>query len=126
MPVICFSAMWLALPGCDRGSKTTASDEEPAPLGAGILRVSQPVQEQLGLAVRAATRREVAGTLSITGWLEAEPGREVVVKAPLAGFVTEAPGRRLPRLGQAVDKRERLVSLRVFVTPQEMARLRKL
>lgn len=58
-----------------------------------------------------------------TGWLEAPPGSEATVKAPLAGFVAEIAGQRLPGLGQFVDKKERLVALQVFLTPQEIAQL---
>jgi RND family efflux transporter MFP subunit len=81
------------------------------------------VQERLGIVIARASRREVQNTLATTGWLEAPPGSEATVKAPLAGFVTEVAGQRLPRLGQFVDKKEWLVALQVFLTPQEIAQL---
>jgi RND family efflux transporter MFP subunit len=39
------------------------------------------------------------------------------------GFVVEGPERKLPRLGDQIDRGERLVSLHVFLTPQEIAQL---
>jgi RND family efflux transporter MFP subunit len=116
------AALFLAQ-GCDRGSKPTASSEESQPVAAGVVRLSRETQERLGIEVDIASRREVRDTLATTGWLEATSGSEVTVKAPLAGFVTESRGQRLPTLGQVVDKKERLVSLQVFLTPLEIAQL---
>ncbi len=121
--LVACASMTLALTGCDRASKTAASPDESRPQTAGTLRLSEEAQERLGIAVTRAGRREVQNTLATTGWLEAPPGSEATVKAPLAGFVTEIAGQRLPRLGQVVDKKERLVALQVFLTPQEIAQL---
>lgn len=121
-PAAC-AAMLLALTGCDRASKSAPSPDEPRAQAAGTVRLSREVQLQLGVAISTAGRRDVQNTLVTTGWLEAPPGSEATVKAPLAGFVTEVAGQRLPRLGQFIDKRERLVALQVFLTPQEIAQL---
>jgi cobalt-zinc-cadmium efflux system membrane fusion protein len=115
--------MTLAFTGCDRAAKPAASPDEPRSQTAGTVRLSHELQERLGLVITRASRREVQNTLATTGWLEAPPGSEATVKAPLAGFVTEIAGQRLPRLGQYVDKKERLVALQVFLTPQEIAQL---
>jgi RND family efflux transporter MFP subunit len=117
------SALLFALGGCDRASKPAASPDEPRPAAAGTVRLSQELQKRLGIVVTRVSRREIQNTLATTGWLEAPPGSEATVKAPLAGFVTEIAGQRLPKLGQFVDKRERLVALQVFLTPQEIAQL---
>ena len=113
----------VSLAGCDRESKPGATAEEAAPAGAGIVRVSEEMQEQLGLETAETARREVADVLATTGWLEAVPEREATIRSPVAGFVTEGPGKSLPRLGEIVDKGERLVALQVFLTPQEIAQL---
>jgi biotin carboxyl carrier protein len=121
--LVAFASTMLAITGCDRASKPAASADEPRPQTAGTVRLSQKTQERLGIAITRAVRREVQNTLATTGWLEAPPASEAAVKAPLAGFVTEIAGQRLPRLGQFVDKKERLVALQVFLTPQEIAQL---
>src|SRR5258708_1424466 len=123
IPIVGCAAIMLACTGCDRASKPAATPDEPRSQAAGTIRLSQEMQEQLGIAFSTVGRREVQNTLATTGWLEAPPGSEATVKAPLAGFVTEVAGQRLPRLGQFVDKKERLVALQVFLTPQEIAQL---
>ena len=109
--------------GCGRESKSRDGAETSEPAAIGILRVAEETQEQLGLELRPARRREVLNTLTTTGWLEALPGHEVLVKAPVAGFVAAGSSEPLPKLGQAVDKDQRLGALQVFLTPQEIAQM---
>jgi len=122
-PVVVGAAIGLWLAGCSRDSKPAVTAEPAGPAGSGVLRVSEEMQDQLGLVVREVARREVANSLTTTGWLEAMPDREATVKAPVAGFVTAGSGKSLPRLGQAIEKGECLVALQVFITPQEIAQL---
>jgi len=117
------AAIVVCLAGCDRDTKSVVSEDKPEPVSPGIVRVSDEVQEQLGLKVQVADRREVLNTQTTTGWLEAPPGSEATLRAPLAGFIIEGSGQPLPRLGQLVEKAERLVALQVFLTPQEIAQL---
>jgi cobalt-zinc-cadmium efflux system membrane fusion protein len=123
IPLAVCIAVAAALAGCDRETRPGAAAEEVTPAGAGFVRVSEEMQAQLGLEIGAAARREVANVLATTGWLEAVPEREVTIRSPVAGFVTEGPGKSLPRLGEIVDKGERLVALQVFLTPPEIAQL---
>jgi len=114
-------ALWAA--GCERDAKSRDAAETPEPAAIGIVRVAEETQQELGLELRPARRREVLSTLTTTGWLEALPGHEVLVKAPVAGFVAAGRSERLPQLGQVVDKDQRLVALQVFLTPQEIAQM---
>src|SRR5258708_33901388 len=101
----------LCLAGCNREDKPTAQPEEHEPARAGVLHISEAVQKHIGLATQSAIRREVLDTLTVTGWLEAEPGREVTVKAPIAGFVTASTLQHLPHLRQVLERGEPLFSL---------------
>ena len=123
LPILGCLAMFVCLAGCSRKSKPDIVEEATEPSASGVVRISRELQEQLGLDLREAGRREVLSTLPATGWLQTPPGKEAIVKAPVAGFVSETAGRDLPRLGQTVDKGERLVALQVFLTPQEISQL---
>jgi Cu(I)/Ag(I) efflux system membrane fusion protein len=121
--LLCWPALLVGLAGCGPELQRAESEPELEPSAPGVVRVSQEMQEQLGLACHPAARRDVRDSLSVTGWLEAEPGTEVQVKAPIAGFVTAGSGQHLPRLGQVLERGAGLASLQVFLSPQEIAQL---
>src|SRR5260370_1396339 len=115
--LVACASMTLAFTACDRSSKPAASPEEPRPQTAGTVRLSKEVQARLGIAITSASRREVQNTLATTGWLEAPPGSEATVKAPLAGFVTEIAGRGAPGRGEFGGKKEGGGGLLVVFSP---------
>lgn len=115
--------VFLCVAGCGWDAAMQQSETEMEKSSVGVLHVSAEMQEQLGLIVRPASKREVAGTLPATGWLETPPGKEVVVKSPVSGFVIAESGRPLPHIGATLEKAEQLATLQVFLTPQEVAQL---
>jgi RND family efflux transporter MFP subunit len=118
--VACVVAM---LAGCGSEPALRQADESTEKPASGVLRISSEMQERLGLKLQSASKREVASALTTTGWLEAQPGKEVVVKSPVAGFVIAESGTPLPQIGQTLEKSQRLATLQVFLTPQEIAQL---
>src|SRR5690349_3041092 len=121
--VLVSAAMTFLVAGCERDAKKSVLEAEPAAPAVGVLRVAEETQAKLGLTVQSAGRREIADALTTTGWVEPAPGREVAIKSPVSGFVVEAAGQKLPKLGEQIDRGEHLVSLHVFLTPQEVAQL---
>ena len=119
----CCAGLALSIAGCEHEAKKSAPEALTPATTAGVLRISEETQRRLGLAVQSAARREVASTLTTTGWLESAPGRELAIRSPVVGFVVEGSERKLPRLGDQIERGERLVSLHVFLTPQEIAQL---
>jgi len=76
-----------------------------------------------GIKTEKVTRQPVREILQTSGWLVAKPGSQVVVRAPLAGFVMPPNSAAVWSLGQTCVKDATLGVLRAFLSPQEQARM---
>lgn len=119
----CAAAALLALSGCRPGEEGRRAEQAPPQAIEGVVKLSEAAQKTAGLVSVKVARQAVRDSLEITGWLAAVPGREVVVRAPLAGIVRPGLRQAGPRPGDAAAAREPLASLDVFLSPQDRAQL---
>ena len=98
-------AVITALVSCQKADHGAAVVEtkQPPMLAGGTLYVSEQGQGAIALATTKAVRRQLRDSISTTGWLTVRPSSEVVVKAPVTGFVI-VPETEEIYLGQSLAK----------------------
>ena len=118
-----FVALLGLFTGCQKEAEEAEAEEDSAPqaVSSDGLELSPEAQEAIGLETVQVSLRETQETMIATGWLAARPGGEVVVKAPITGFVTTEDSPLV--LGQAVLQNQPLAKLHAFLSPQEQAQL---
>jgi hypothetical protein len=87
------------------------------------LQLSQEARAAIGLATEPVRRQIVQETTPAAGWLMAQPGNDVAIKAAATGFVLPVNGTVLAGLGAEVSEQQPLGSLRLFLSPQEEAQM---
>jgi cobalt-zinc-cadmium efflux system membrane fusion protein len=110
----------LLVAGCE---EERAREATPTVVARGVVRLTAKQQSKLGLSVQPVGRREVAPERDLVGWVILRPACELVVKAPVSGFVELPAGRSDLTLGAAVRSGEALGVVRVLLSPQEEAQL---
>lgn len=109
--------------GCQKeAEEAEAEDSAPQEVSSEGLELSPEAQEAVGLETVQVRLRETQATMRATGWLAVRPGSEIVVKAPITGFITREDTSPLA-LGQAVSENQLLAKLHAFLSPQEQAQL---
>lgn len=116
-------AVLLTLAGCAGEKEGQTSGLPETPSSAGLLRLSEKAQQQLGLECQRPANRDVQAVLSLTGWLELPPGKEIVVKSPLTGYLATKDGQPAWKLGQRVEQSQTLQRVMAFLSPMELAQL---
>ncbi len=118
-----FLAMCL---GCGREkdgpSAASPPTERPHAVN-GRLILDEPTRQRLGIETAAVREQTIRQTLSRTGWLELPPASETVIRTPVAGFVMKPTNGDWPALGQTVAAQQRLSTVNVFLSPQEVSQL---
>jgi membrane fusion protein, heavy metal efflux system len=71
--------------GCRSGDEARPPDRTPPEPTQGLVKLSEAAQQRAGLRTAKLSRQSVRESLTLTGWLATAPGREVVVRAPVAG-----------------------------------------
>lgn len=113
------------LTGCEREARERAREasEETSVQTGGALTISSDQQTAIGLRTGSVAARDVRKILQTTGWLVARPDSEVVVKAPLTGFIQLGDKSAPLAIGQQVSQQQSLATLQVFLSPQEEAQI---
>ncbi|HLQ47102.1 MAG TPA: efflux RND transporter periplasmic adaptor subunit [Planctomycetaceae bacterium] len=115
---------WLlfALTGCGDEKETPRPPTNVAQ-PAGIVTLSQKGVGQLGIECQRPAKRDVQALMSLTGWLELPPGKQIVVKSPLTGYLAENQEQAAWALGARVKRQQTLQRLMAFLSPTELAQL---
>ncbi len=71
--------MLLALAGCAGEEVLRTARPPAAESSVGLVKLTAKAQQQIGLECQRPAKRGVQAVLSLTGWLELPPGKEVVV-----------------------------------------------
>ncbi|MDA1229397.1 MAG: hypothetical protein O2856_01360 [Planctomycetota bacterium] len=98
---LCFQ---LPLVGCVK-QKTEAEiepDEATSVTPEYVVRITEVAQKQAGLVFVPAVRRLTQDSINTTGWLQAVPGTEVVVRSPVAGYFSPESESLVLSVGQEV------------------------
>lgn len=115
----------LPLVGCvkERTEAEIEPDEATSGTPEDVVRITEVAQKQAGLMFAPAIRRLTQDSIKTTGWLQAIPGTEVVVRSPVAGYFSPESESIALSVGQEIQAGQRLGQVRVFFTPQEVAQL---
>ena len=109
--------------GCAGEKEGVRTGPPPAESSSGAVKLSEKAQQQLGLACQRPVKRDVQAVLSLTGWLELPPGKEITVKSPLTGYLAVVEGQPAWVLGARVEQRQTLQRVMAFLTPMELAQM---
>lgn len=118
-----FGAVLLALAGCTGEKDGQPAASPPTESSSGAVKLSEKAQQQLGLACQRPVKRDVQAVMPLTGWLELPPGREVVVKSPLTGYLAANEDEPEWTLGARVEQRQTMQRVMAFLSPAELAQL---
>ena len=118
-------AVLMGFSGCEeeRRGRSREPDALEGHVVGGEVVVPPEQQQAIGLKKNPAEVRELRDAIRTTGWLVARPGSEVVVRAPLTGFVAPPKEANAFSLGRHVSRDETMARLQVFLSPQEEAQL---
>lgn len=116
-------AMLLAIVGCAGEKEGHPAAPPLTESSSGAVKLSEKAQRQLGLECQRPAKREVQAVLSLTGWLELPPGKEIVVKSPLIGYLAAQEGQPAWKLGNRVEQYQALQKVMAFLTPTELAQI---
>lgn len=109
--------------GCAGEKEGVRAGPPPAESSSGAVKLSEKAQQQLGLACQRPVKRDVQAVLSLTGWLELPPGKEIAVKSPLTGYLAVVEGQPAWVLGARIEKGQTLQRIMAFLTPMELAQM---
>jgi len=87
------------------------------------IRLSQEQVERIGIELLELKTATLSRVNESTGWLEVPQGGEVVLRAPVAGFLAKAGNGRLPVLGEKVPKSGPCAVVQMFLSPLEISQL---
>lgn len=91
------------------------------------ITLSKKAHTALGIQSQAIEPREVQERMTLTGWIMAKPGHEVIVTAPAAGYVRRAKNQaRVPIAGDRVEPEQELLVLEPVLSPVEQIQLASL
>jgi len=113
----------LVLSGCERGEERESKVAEQPSREGNVLRLSSQAQQAAGLVARKVALQPVRDRIPLTGWLVTMPGRQVVIRSPVAGFVLPGIAKGDLQPGRAVAAGEELAALEVLLSPQDQAQL---
>ncbi|AMV16475.1 efflux RND transporter periplasmic adaptor subunit [Planctomyces sp. SH-PL14] len=120
------AALGSAAAGCRESREGKEADEAP-PASAiaqdGKIVLSRDRQTAIGLQTASVRPKEIQSRRSAVGWLGLPPGREVVIRAPVAGFAVKPADSGGLTLGRAVRRGDPLAQVNVFLSPQEISQL---
>lgn len=123
MPVLIGGILLAACVGC-MGEKEDERSGPPLPeSSSGVVKLSEKAQQQLGLACQRPVKRDVQTVFSLTGWLELPPGKAIVVKSPLTGYLAAKEDQPAWVLGARIEKGQVLQRVMAFLTPTELAQI---
>ena len=123
MRVLTGGIFLVACMGCMGEKKSERSGPPPPESSLGVVRLSEKAQQQLGVEWQKPAKRTVQAVMSLTGWLELPPGREIVVKSPLTGYLAARDEQPAWTLGAHVQQRQTLQRVMAFLSPTELAQL---
>ena len=109
--------------GCLGEKEGQRAGPPPPESSAGAVKLSEKAQQQLGLECQRPVKRDVQAVLSLTGWLELPPGKEIAVKSPLTGYLAVVEGQPAWLLGARIEKGQALQRVMAFLTPTELAQI---
>lgn len=109
--------------GCAKEVEGPSSVLPSTPSPAGFVKLSELAQRQLAVACQRPAKRDVQAVMPLTGWLELPPGKEVVVKSPLTGYLAVSEDQPAWTLGARVEQKQTLQRVMAFLSPAELAQL---
>lgn len=109
--------------GCGGEKEGQPAGPPPTESLSGAVKLSEKAQQQLGIECLRPVKRDVQAILSLTGWLELPPGKEIVVKSPLTGYLAAKDGQPAWKLGNHVEQHQTLQRVMAFLTPTELAQI---
>ena len=109
--------------GCMGEKEGERAGPPPPESSSGAVKLSEKAQQQLGLECQRPAKRDVQAVLSLTGWLELPPGKEIVVKSPLTGYLAAKESQPVWKLGNRVEQHQALQRVMAFLTPTELAQI---
>jgi RND family efflux transporter MFP subunit len=117
---------WLPLfLGCFLGctgtpAKPAGSSEKPK-IEADLAFTDLTKKQYVALMIKTepAVVKEVQERLSLTGWIMAKPGNEVVLTAPAAGYVKLLNGKGFPIAGDPIGKGQGVLAIDPVYSPVE-------
>ncbi|GEM_PF-6169961 len=122
--------LFLGLLGCQPKSPSAAhpaaAPEKPKD-EADLAYITLPKKAFKSTGIQTATfeSQMVQERLTLTGWIMAKPGHEVIVTAPAAGYVRPAKGQAAaPTAGERVSAEQELLILEPVLTPLDQIQLR--
>ena len=122
--LIFVSALLFAACGCrNRKDEAEASSVEAPEVTPGVVQLDSAQQQRLGMVLASVRNETVHSTLPAVGWFMAPPAAEIVIRAPLTGFVMITPNQEWPMLGQQIDSAHAFAHLNVFLSPQEISQM---
>lgn len=88
------------------------------------ITVSKKAFQAIGLQTQPLTLRPVQERLTLTGWIMAKPGHEVIMTAPAPGYVRLNKGvTRAPIAGDRVVMGQELLAIEPVLTPVDQIQL---
>lgn len=106
-------------------------EEEPGPVrilhdanGRTILTLSSETQTRIGLAVQRVQPTTLQPEVAAYGRLEQDPGQVFTLRAPISGFLRDAPDHSWPGLGASLESATIVGQVEPRVTPLELLDLR--
>ena len=109
--------------GCQESDQQASTTASAASKTIGILRLDESRRKEFGIEISRVKTQTAQATMTRVGWLMVPPAGEMIVRAPIAGFVVSMPKQDWPTLGQAVASGHVLAQVNVFLTPQEVSQL---
>lgn len=125
-PLAALVLSMLLITACNKGSTPAPAPAEKPRAEGDLARTTLAPEAVKSLRIKTApiASEKVRDHLSLTGWIMAKPGQEVVLTAPVAGYVGRpAAPASLPFPGQKVEEGQELLSMQPVLSPLEQLQL---
>lgn len=117
--------LFLALISCgtkehdnDKDTKLTKQAENAGP-NEGFVQIDTAAQERAGIRAEVLVSKKVMPETVAYGHLEEDPSTTFVLRAPIAGTLEAATGRSWPQLGERLEARAIVGTIKPRFTPSE-------
>jgi membrane fusion protein, multidrug efflux system len=117
---------WLALIlicqlGCTGAPAKPAAPSEKPKVEADLAFTNLTTKQYAALMIKTepVEVKEVQERLTLTGWIMAKPGHEVVLTAPAAGYVKFPNGNKVPIAGDRIDQGREVLAIDPVYSPVE-------
>lgn len=109
--------------GCQPYELTETSSATRPNRPASGLTLSSDQRRQLGIQLSPVKSAKSVTSITRVGWFIAPPATEIILRAPVAGFVVADSKGNWPRIGEAVSADRQVAQMNVFLSPQEVSQL---